>query len=71
MTVQDRRAVPWRKSSHSGTDENNECCEVALLGEAVLVRDSTRSGGPVLTFTPEMWRTALATLATRHGGGRP
>ncbi|MEW2384178.1 DUF397 domain-containing protein [Micromonospora sp. NPDC047707] len=48
----------WRKSSRSG---NSECVEVAdNLPGVVGVRDSKDPAGPVLTFTPQAWRTFIA-----------
>ena len=44
----------WRKSSYSGSN-GGECVEVATA-DAVLVRDTADSNGPVLTFTPDAWR---------------
>jgi hypothetical protein len=49
------RAV-WRKSTRSG-DTSGNCVEVAdNLSTVVGVRDSKDPTGPVLTFTPEVWR---------------
>jgi hypothetical protein len=50
----------WRKSSYSG-DNGGECVEVATSG-AVLVRDTTDRGGPVLTFTADTWRAFTTTI---------
>jgi Domain of unknown function (DUF397) len=50
----------WRKSSHSGPN-GGECVEVAAAG-AVLVRDTADRGGPVLTFTADVWRVFTATI---------
>lgn len=43
----------WRKSSFS-LDEVN-CVEVAHGAEAVGVRDSKQTDGPVLVFAPGSW----------------
>jgi Domain of unknown function (DUF397) len=43
----------WFKSSYS--NGSGECVEVALLGDAVAMRDSKDPAGPVLTFTPGEW----------------
>lgn len=48
----------WRKSS-SSTDGSSECVEVAWTGEMVLVRDSKRRRGPVVTFAPAVWEGFL------------
>jgi len=53
--------LAWRKSSHSG-DPNGNCVEVATPQEAVLVRDSKNSGGPVLAFPVVQWRAFLGAL---------
>jgi Domain of unknown function (DUF397) len=46
----------WRTSSHSG--QSGACVQVAPgLPELVGVRDSKDPGGPVLTFTPQDWRS--------------
>ncbi|NJP30625.1 DUF397 domain-containing protein [Micromonospora thermarum] len=53
----------WRKSSRSG---NSECVEVAdNLPGIVGVRDSKDPTGPVLTFTPQTWRTFLVSIKRR------
>lgn len=41
--------VAWIKSSYSTTDEN--CVEVACVGEAVLVRDSKEPRGGALCLS--------------------
>jgi len=55
--------VVWRKSSHSGTQTESECVEVAGLsgGSARIigVRDSKNPRGPVLTFTRREFRVLL------------
>ncbi len=50
----------WRKSSYSGSN-GGECVEVATAG-AVLVRDTANRGGPVLTFTADVWRAFTTTI---------
>jgi hypothetical protein len=50
----------WRKSSYSG-DNGGACVEVAAV-EAVLVRDTTNRGGPIVTFTADAWRTFTTTI---------
>ncbi len=52
------RAV-WRKSSWSGG--NGNCVEVAAnLPGVVAVRDSKDPDGPVLAFSPAVWRAFAA-----------
>ena len=55
--------IVWRKSSHSGTQSESECVEVAGLpvhtGRAVGVRDSKNPAGPILTLTPADFRALV------------
>lgn len=44
----------WRKSSRSGGN-TDMCVEVAFVGEAIAVRDSKDTSGPVLVFTRGEW----------------
>jgi Domain of unknown function (DUF397) len=48
----------WRKSWVCGASPN--CVEVALQTQAVVVRDSKDSAGPVLKFTVEEWAAFVA-----------
>jgi hypothetical protein len=50
----------WRKSSYSA-DNGGACIEVASA-DAVLVRDSTDHGGPVVTFDARVWRTFISSI---------
>jgi hypothetical protein len=50
--------VPWRKSSRSNGSQAN-CVEVAVAPDAVAVRDSKNTTGPVLAFPPAGWTTFL------------
>lgn len=51
----------WRTSTYSGG--NNECLEVAdSIPHLVPVRDSKHPNGPVITFTPDAWRTFISRL---------
>lgn len=58
------RSMPeavWRTSSYSGGQ--GDCVEVADSIPALIpVRDSKRPTGPVITFTPQAWRTFIARL---------
>jgi Domain of unknown function (DUF397) len=45
----------WRKSSYSGSNSGN-CAEVASQGNRVFVRDTQDRTGPVLRFSPAVWR---------------
>ncbi|MGW0366323.1 DUF397 domain-containing protein [Streptomyces sp. NPDC002990] len=44
----------WFKSSYSSSD-GDQCVEVAACAEAVHVRDSKVSDGPVLDLAPGSW----------------
>jgi hypothetical protein len=48
----------WRKSSYSGGN-TGDCVEVAVTG-AVLIRDTTDRGGPVLSVPAAAWRSFLS-----------
>jgi Domain of unknown function (DUF397) len=52
--------INWRKSSYSGSN-GGACVEVASA-DAVLVRDTTDRGGPVVTFTADSWRAFTSSL---------
>ena len=51
----------WRKSRHSLG--NGNCVQVAASSGTVLVRDSSDSTSPVISYSAEAWRTFVA--ATR------
>lgn len=53
--------APWRKSSYSGTD-GGDCVEAADTGGSILVRDTTDSGGVILSISPNAWRRLTDTL---------
>jgi hypothetical protein len=44
----------WRKSVRSGMTQDN-CVEVAFVEDAIAVRDSKDTTGPVLVFTRDEW----------------
>lgn len=48
-------APAWFKSSYSSSGDGNDCIEVAISPDAVLVRDSKNTQGPRLTVTPAAW----------------
>ncbi|MFI1970817.1 hypothetical protein BLA24_09115 [Streptomyces cinnamoneus] len=62
------RGARWHRSSHS-TGMNN-CVEAARVGRTLAVRDSKRSAGPVLLFSPAAWSAFLAGLRGPHGCAR-
>lgn len=50
----DLSTAQWRKSTRSGAYGDN-CVEVAFVDEAIAVRDSKDTTGPVLVFTRGEW----------------
>ncbi|MEU2272170.1 DUF397 domain-containing protein [Streptomyces olindensis] len=61
--AEDRGAVSWRKSSYSGGNSGEQCCEMAVVSGEILVRDSKCPSRVVLVFTPDAWRTALVWMS--------
>ncbi|MER5624232.1 DUF397 domain-containing protein [Streptosporangium sp. NPDC002544] len=58
--------LTWRKSTLSGTNNDN-CIEVADLprgGQAV--RDSKDPNGPMLNFTPGAWEAFITSVKTNE-----
>ncbi|WP_406072123.1 DUF397 domain-containing protein [Micromonospora sp. NBC_01638] len=56
----------WRKSTRSNGSGGN-CVEVAAnLPGLVAVRDSKDPTGPVLAFTPDVWRAFVGSDAVRR-----
>jgi hypothetical protein len=49
----------WRKSSYSGNG-GGTCVEVGQARRGVLVRDTNDRPGPVLRFSPAVWRRFAA-----------
>ena len=49
----------WRKSSRC---DGGACIEIAVQGDAILLRSSDGPGGPILAFTPAAWRDLIAGL---------
>lgn len=47
----------WHRSTFCTA---SECAEIAVSGQAVLIRDSADPAGPVLTFTAGSWRALIA-----------
>jgi hypothetical protein len=50
----------WRKSSHSGGDNN--CVEVGTTGAGVAVRDSKGPRGSALSFSAAAWQMFTGSL---------
>lgn len=62
MDLEELAVAPWRKSSRSNGNGSNNCVEVAMLADAVAVRDSKDRQGPVLIFTKNEWRAFLVKI---------
>jgi len=61
----DLTGAVWRKSTRT-ENGGNTCVEVAdNLPDVVGVRDSKDRQGPVLTFTPDVWRAFVGFVAPR------
>jgi hypothetical protein len=61
-------SVIWRKSSYSGSNGGG-CVEITgNLPGVVAVRDSKDPGGPVLAFTPGVWRAFTAGIKAGEFG---
>ncbi|MGV9640990.1 DUF397 domain-containing protein [Streptomyces sp. NPDC003514] len=52
----------WRKSSHSGPGDGNECVEIANSPGRVAVRDSKAPARAALTFPAPAFARFLANL---------
>jgi hypothetical protein len=57
LTGSDIPAATWRKAQRSVA--NGACVEVAMLPDAVAVRDSKDPSGLVLSYEPVQWRAFL------------
>ncbi|MCJ1677639.1 DUF397 domain-containing protein [Streptomyces sp. APSN-46.1] len=55
-------ALDWVKSSYSASS-SNDCVEVAVMPEAVLVRDSKLPDGDRLAVAPAAWAGFLGYAA--------
>lgn len=55
----DLSTAQWRKSTRSGGN-TDMCVEVAFVGEAIAVRDSKDTAGPVLVFNRGEWDAFVA-----------
>ncbi|MFJ5773582.1 DUF397 domain-containing protein [Streptomyces sp. NPDC093094] len=60
----------WFKSSYSG-GSGTECVEAALTPTTVLVRDSKRTGGPLLSVGSLAWSQFVAWGGTQPAGAAP
>jgi hypothetical protein len=53
--MEDNIKPDWRTSSYTGNGGGN-CVEVGDTRRCVLVRDTKDRSGPVLRFSPAVWR---------------
>jgi hypothetical protein len=53
--MEDNVKPGWRTSSYTGNGGGN-CVEVGEARQGVLVRDTKDRSGPVLRFSPTVWR---------------
>jgi hypothetical protein len=56
------RPDTWRKSSHSGPDDGNECVEIATHPTHISIRDSKAPTHAPLTFPTPTFTTFLQAL---------
>lgn len=57
MADWDEMALAWRKSTRSNS---GGCVEMALGDQVVLLRDSKRPEGTVLSVSPRAWAVLMA-----------
>ena len=60
MSAVDFSGVRWRKSSYSGSGNDDNCVEVAFLPTTVAVRDSKSPTSTPLTFPATPWSHFVA-----------
>jgi Domain of unknown function (DUF397) len=56
----------WRKSSHSTSQQNSDCVEVADLAGNIGVRDSKNPDGPKLIIDTASWHAFTHRIKTRN-----
>ncbi|OWA09777.1 DUF397 domain-containing protein [Streptomyces sp. CS159] len=61
----------WRKSSHSGPGDGNECVEIATSPTHVAVRDSKTPARATLTFPRAAFTRFLTTMKEPKGSPPP
>ena len=55
MSTVDLAGLSWRKSSRSGSGDEDNCVEVAFAGPAVAVRDSKSPSAGALVLPAAGW----------------
>ncbi|MFA1551704.1 DUF397 domain-containing protein [Actinomadura chokoriensis] len=65
MSITDRSAARWRKSSHS-TGQGGDCVEVAPLTTAIAVRDSKDPDGPRVVVSTVTARSMIDAIKQGH-----
>ncbi|RPE40972.1 uncharacterized protein DUF397 [Streptomyces sp. Ag109_O5-1] len=56
----------WRRSSHSGSGDGNNCVEVAHSPTRISVRDSKASTRAILTLHPRAFAAFVNALRDAH-----
>jgi hypothetical protein len=69
MTAFDVPASIWRKSRHSVA--NGNCVQVAASLDAVMIRDSADSEGPVISYPAAAWCSFVAAVKIPNPLSRP
>jgi hypothetical protein len=54
--------LTWRRATRSGTSNADNCVEVAVLPDRVMVRDSKDATGPMLSVTRAGWAVFVRSL---------
>jgi Domain of unknown function (DUF397) len=67
VTVSELNVGVWRKSSHSGAE--NDCVEIAVVDDSTAaVRDSKNPAGPRLEFHSARWAAFIDHASDRSAG---
>ncbi|MFF7728332.1 DUF397 domain-containing protein [Streptomyces sp. NPDC008001] len=62
------RVITWQKSTYSGTGDNNDCVEVAEIGDVVALRESD-APAVVVRVAPPALGALIRTLKGGAGAG--
>jgi hypothetical protein len=60
MNTRSLSCAHWRKSSYSNGQAS--CVEVAIIDEAVAIRDTKDRTGPVLVFSRQQWQAFTSSV---------